>query len=98
MTRLEVLNPVGRVHVAERIPPAPRLSGLAGKRIALYWNGKSGGDLLLARIAERLRARTPDVRFAPVSGSIGSGRVSASPEDIRRIAAAADGIIAATAD
>ncbi len=98
MTILDVFSPVGRRYTPPARPAARRLSTLDGARVALYWNQKSGGDRLLARIAERLAAAAPRATFVPATGSIGSGRVSASPADLDHIAREFDAVVAATAD
>jgi len=41
---LEVLNPRGEIKPPPTLAPSPRVTDLAGKRIGIYWNGKSGGN------------------------------------------------------
>ncbi len=44
-----------------RFEPAPRLSDLAGRRVALVWNGKQNGETALRCVEDALRARYPGV-------------------------------------
>lgn len=97
MARLEVLNPVARV-VEQSVPPAPRLSELTGKRIGLYWNMKSGGDIALDRTEELLRERFPDVTIQRFVGSVGWLMRHATAEDADRIARECDAVVGTTND
>lgn len=56
MNRL--VNPVAEQE-SKRFEPAPRVDDLRRKRIALVWNGKQNGEVLLRCVEERLRARFP---------------------------------------
>ena len=40
-----VMNPVAKVETEAAITPAARLTCLEGKKIALWWNGKSKATL-----------------------------------------------------
>ena len=51
-----VFNPTG-CKTGKEIVGAPRLASLKGKRVAVIWNGKLGGDIFLDRIAEGLIGR-----------------------------------------
>ena len=61
MAELEILNPVAQVSV-HKSSLAPRLGNLDNKRIALYWNGKPGGDIALNRIGQLLESKFGDVK------------------------------------
>ena len=98
MSKIEIVSPVAPKYTGYKIRPAPRLDTLNGKTIGLYWNQKSGGDVALARIAELISERYPDVQFKNYTGSIGWGRTVASDEDIERIAQECQGVIGSTAD
>lgn len=98
MAKLEVLSPAAQKYAGNKVRPASRLESLNGKTIGLYWNQKSGGDVALARIAERLSQRHPGVHFKSFSGSIGWGRTVASEQDVQRIAQECQAVIGATAD
>ena len=68
MVQLEVLNPVAQVSV-RRSSLTPRLPTLNKKRIALYWNGKPGGDIALAYLGQLLKARYSDADFELIRSS-----------------------------
>ncbi len=53
---LSVLNPVAQRAISAS-PVAPRLPGLRGRTLGLWWNRKFGGDTGLERIAEALVRR-----------------------------------------
>ena len=61
--RLTIENPIAEPQAhqenADRHPPAPRLDGLDGKTVALYWNGKQNGLDALARTKENLGTLLP---------------------------------------
>ena len=98
MPTIDILSPVASKYTGLTVRPAQRLDTLDGKTIGLYWNQKSGGDVALAHISERVRERYPNVQFKKYTGSIGWGRTVASDEDVERIAAECDGVIGTTAD
>lgn len=50
-----VMNPVAKVETEAAITPAARLTCLEGKKIALWWNGKSKGNVAINTIAEHLK-------------------------------------------
>ena len=50
---ITVLDPTAKPGI-KRIPMAPRLDDLNGKKVGFLWNSKANGDLLLARIEEQL--------------------------------------------
>lgn len=50
-----VMNPVAKVETEAAVTPAARLTCLEGKKIALWWNGKSKGNVALNTIAEGLK-------------------------------------------
>jgi hypothetical protein len=49
---LELLNPRGEIKPPPTFAPTPRVADLAGKKIGIYWNGKSGGTT--SDVAEEL--------------------------------------------
>jgi hypothetical protein len=97
MARLEVLNPVAQM-VEHSVPPAHRLSELAGKRIGLYWNMKGGGDVALDRTEELLKERFPGVTLRRYIGSVGFAMRHCTAEDADRIAQECDAVVGTTAD
>ncbi|HUL20518.1 MAG TPA: hypothetical protein VLZ10_03630 [Thermodesulfobacteriota bacterium] len=54
---LEVLNPRGEIKPPPTLAPSPRVTDLAGKRIGIYWNGKSGGNNFWDVAEERLKEK-----------------------------------------
>jgi hypothetical protein len=52
--KIMVFNPTGVKKSNVTVAPARRLTTLRGKRLAVIWNGKLGGDILLKRISEVL--------------------------------------------
>lgn len=57
----EFIKPEGVVEI-KPVAPAPRLSSLEGKTVALRWNGKHNGDNFLDRIAELFKEKMPSVK------------------------------------
>lgn len=94
---LTVMNPVAP-SVERTASPAPRVQGLGGKRIGLYWNMKSGGDVALQHIADVLGRRYPDSTFSLHIGDVGAmtRRVTKGAAD--KIAASVDALVGTTAD
>ena len=70
---LDVMNPRGEIAPPLTIPPAPRLTDLAGKTIGLYWNGKAGADNLLDVIEVLLREKFPAARVLRYEGPLDIG-------------------------
>ena len=52
----ELINPTGEIEKVA-VEPAKRITALEGKTIALRWNGKNNGDLVLDRLAEEVSHR-----------------------------------------
>ena len=98
MPTIEVFSPVASKYTGLTVRPAPRLDTLNGKTIGLYWNQKSGGDVVLSRVSDLIRQRVPKGQFKNYTGSIGWGRTVASEEDIDRSAEECEGVIGTTAD
>lgn len=72
---IEVANPVAEVR-PEAIMPARRLDTLSGKKIALWWNTKSHGDVALSAAIETVERRFQNVsfeRFMHHDGPLGAG-------------------------
>ena len=94
---LMVLNPVAEVK-RESVELAPRLNDINGKTIALYWNGKAGGDILLEHSAQLLKQRYSGVKFKNYLGVVGQVMRHATAEQAEAIAKECDALIATTAD
>jgi len=56
---LEVLNPRGERESTTVRGIAPRLAGLEGKKVGIYWNGKPDGDYFWDTIEELIRKKFP---------------------------------------
>jgi len=61
-TFVEVLVPAGKAEI-KPLKAAIRPNTLDGKRVALHWNEKPGGEFLLAEIKERLSAKYNGIEF-----------------------------------
>ncbi len=66
---LEVMNPRGKIAHSPYRAPNPRIGDLSGKKIALYWNGKAGGNNLFAAIEEVLKDRYPTAAIVQSRGT-----------------------------
>ena len=102
MAKLTIINPVAEAQAntltAERFSPAKRPSTLDGKRVALYWNAKAGGEVALARTREQLERLYPKAAFIDVFGDQGTHMRRASAGLLDDTAARADVAIGTTAD
>ncbi len=58
----ELVNPTGVIKQA-MVEPAKRLTTLDGKTVALRWNGKHNGDVVLDRIAELMAKKYPTTKI-----------------------------------
>ena len=97
MSEIEVFNPVAET-VKAHVAPAVRPTDLAGKRIGLYWNYKSGGDLALAHVKELLGKRYPDARFEEFVADVGFTVKYGTEKLADRVASACDVVVGTTAD
>jgi hypothetical protein len=97
MPTLRVWNPVAKI-VEAHVRPAERPASLEGKRIGLYWNYKSGGDVALERVRELLQERYPGTEFANFEGDVGFTVKYGTEALAKRVAAACDVVVGSTAD
>lgn len=58
----ELVNPTGVIQQAQ-VEPARRITSLDGKTVALRWNSKHNGDVVLDRIAELLSQKYPTIKI-----------------------------------
>ena len=72
-SHLEVRNPVAFARVAKTVL-APRLKTLDKKRVALWWNGKAGGDIALNRIGEMLREKFTSIQLEMIHTATTAGK------------------------
>lgn len=100
--KVQIMSPAAE-RVDFKVPPAPRLTTLAGKTIGLYNNMTGGADVAVERVAEHLAQRFPGVKFERYGGDLRPGRPALSrgthidAEEAVRIAAEVDAVIGATA-
>ncbi len=100
--KLQIMSPAAN-RVDFKVPPAPRLSSLAGKTIGLYNNMTGGADVAVELAAERISQRYPDVKFERYGGELRPGRPALSrgnhidEAEASRIAKEVDAMIGATA-
>ena len=97
MAAIDVYNPVAQSTIKKE-QPAPRVADLAGKRVALYWNFKIGGDVALVRVQELLAEKYPTATFTSYRGTVGHMMRHMRAEDAADIAAKADVAIGSTGD
>ncbi len=67
--RLKLLNPRGEIEPPPVYTPSPRLSGLDGKRIGMYSNGKQGVDNFFTAIEELLKQRYTNITIKRLTGA-----------------------------
>ena len=70
---LEVLNPRGEIKPPPTFAPTPRVTDLAGKRIGIYWNGKSGGNNFWDVAEELLKEKFPTATILRYKGPFDLG-------------------------
>ena len=70
---LEVLNPRGEIKPPPTFAPAPRITDLAGKKIGIYWNGKSGGNNFWDVAEELLKEKFPTATILRYKGPFDLG-------------------------
>jgi hypothetical protein len=62
VTDWELLVPEG-VAIKEPLKLAPRITSLENKTVALRWNGKPNGEILLDRLAVLLKEKVPTIKI-----------------------------------
>ena len=94
---LELLNPMGVIEPPQTLGLTPRISDLAGKKIFLLHNGKSGVTNLYAALEELLKQKYPGItilRENQRGGSITQPR----EEEFQKMAKECDAFIYAIGD
>ena len=66
---IQVLNPRGEITLPPVFAPSARIADLAGKRIALYWNGKAGGDHFWNQVELLLKSKLPNTTILRYQGA-----------------------------
>ena len=83
----ELVNPSGVIKQAQ-VEPAKRITSLDGKTVALRWNGKNNGNVVLDRVAELLSQRYPSVKVVKTYTDSSLNTISGTPANSERIAKA----------
>ena len=93
---LEVLNPMGVIEPPQTLGLAPRISDLAGKKVAMLHNGKPGVKNLYDVLEELLKQKYPSItllrEYPP--GSLAAERA----EEFQQVAKECDAFIYAIGD
>ncbi len=76
--KLEVLNPRGEIKPPPISAPTPRIADLAGKKIGIYWNGKSGGNNFWNDIEGLMKQKLPNVAVVRYDGPYDLGDAMAA--------------------
>lgn len=100
-----LINPTGVIEQVS-VDPAKRISTLEGKTIALRWNGKNNGDVVLDRLAELLSKKYPTAKVVKTYRDMAEqnvSKISATQDESMRITKAVasvrpDIVIASQAD
>ena len=97
MTSIEVFNPVAEI-VPTHVDPAVRYDALEGKRVGLYWNFKTNGDLALSHVERLMAERFPGTTFVNVRGDGGLLAKHATESVASYVAQTCDVVVGAIAD
>ena len=83
----ELVNPSGVIKQAQ-VEPAKRITALEGKTIALRWNGKNNGNVVLDRLAELINKSYPSAKVVKTYTDKSLNTISGTPANSERIAKA----------
>jgi hypothetical protein len=75
---LTVLNPRGEITPPPVAAPSTRIPDLTGKKIAIYWNGKAGGDNFLNNIEALVREKLSTAVILRYNGPFDLGDAQAA--------------------
>lgn len=92
VVQLEILHPVSEI-ATQRAEPAVRPRTLEGKRVALWWNKKGGGDVALERVAECFGGRFKDISFERISCDL-----KGSPSALEKVIKECHAVVGTTSD
>jgi hypothetical protein len=70
---LTVLNPRGEITPPPIVAPAGRVADLSGRKIAIYWNGKAGGDNLWNNVEALLKEKIKNPNILRYEGPFDLG-------------------------
>lgn len=87
----ELVNPAGVV-ASSTIEPAKRITTLEGKTVALRWNGKHNGDVVLERLAELFAKKYPNTKIIKTYQDTSLNKISGSDAESERITKAITGL------
>lgn len=96
MSKISIYSPEGIADETAGLTSITSLGPLAGKRIAVLDNGKSGADTLLGRMAHQLAARTR-AEYVGIR-SKGSAATPCEPDLLETLVGEADLVLTGTAD
>ena len=83
----ELINPTGEIEKVA-VEPAKRITALEGKTIALRWNGKNNGNVVLDRLAELINKSYPSAKVVKTYTDKSLNTISGTPANSERIAKA----------
>jgi hypothetical protein len=75
---LTALNPRGEIMPPPLIAPSGRLPDLTGRKIAIYWNGKEGGDNFWSEIEALVKLKIPNAIVLRYNGPFDLGDAQAA--------------------
>ena len=75
---LTVLNPRGEIMPPPLIAPSARIPDLANRKIAIYWNGKEGGDNFWSDVEALIKLRLPNTTVLRYNGPFDLGDARAA--------------------
>ncbi len=75
---LTVLNPWGEITPPPLIAPSARIPDLAGRKIAIYWNGKEGGDNFWGNVEALIKLKLPSATVLRYNGPFDLGDAQAA--------------------
>lgn len=93
---LNLINPRGVIEPPPIFAPAPRVTDLAGKKIALIHNMKAGANTFLDAVEELLKAKYPTATF--VKQFTTTVNLAKEPEFYDEVAKACDAFIFGSGD
>ena len=76
--KLIVLNPRGEITPPPVAPPSARIADLTGKKLAIYWNGKAGGDNFWNNIETLVKEKLPNTVVLRYNGPFDLGDTKAA--------------------
>jgi hypothetical protein len=90
---LTVMNPRGEIAPPPLLAPQPRIPDLSGKKLAIYWNGKAGGNHFWKAVEQLLKEKLPNTNVLRYDGAYDLGDPLAA-----RIAKEADAFLYGVGD